>query len=396
MQRRDFMKLAGAAGTAGLLASAGGAWAQSGRKPAEAKEGEVRIEDVELYPAGRLYIRVVTDAGVDGWGEVAIFSRKIAAAIVETYRPLLIGMNPTRIEHIWQLLYRAHRNMRGGLAFTSAIAGVDIALWDLLGKLTDRPLYSLLGGPCRDRIRCYPSKNAHKVTSHRLHKMVETPDAIDAVAADVHKTRQKLGKDGLVMVDGHGKFTAQVAIQLAKKIESADVLFFEEVVPPENNADLLRVKKATPVPLAVGERMSTIWSFRRPLEDKSADVLNPDIVEVGGVSQMHKLAGIAELFDLPLAPHSTHSALGLAASVHVCAAINNFLVHEAYSHIANSAKFLSPLKWGGEGTYVELPEGPGLGVKVDLDGVKEAAARAKKDGGLKKAYFLKDGSVADR
>jgi galactonate dehydratase len=397
MDRREFMKLAGVAGAAGALGTAGSALAQSGGKPTPAAEGEVRIKDVECYPAGRLYVRITTDAGVEGWGEVNTFSAAISNAIVKTYRPLLVGVNPTRIEHIWQMLFRAHRNMRGGLAFAAAIAGIDIALWDLLGKLVKQPVCTLLGGPCRTELRSYPSPNAHKVTSHTLHEMVETPNDIDRIAADVHRTRKKLGADGLVMVDGHGKFTAQVAIQLAKKIEDADVLFFEEVVPPENNDDLTRVKKATTVPLAAGERMATIWPFREILEAQAVDVLNADIVEVGGISQMRKLAGIAELYDVPLAPHSTHSAIGLAASLHVSAAVNNFLVHEAYSHIANGPSFVSSLEWTKKKTAVKLPDGPGLGVKVDLDGLKAAVARrAEKPQGLKKAYFLKDGSVADR
>jgi len=397
MDRREFIKLAGVAGAAGALATAGRTLAQSGGKPEPAREGEVRIKDVECFPAGRLYVRITTDAGVEGWGEVNTFSSSISHAIVKTYRPLLVGMNPTRIEHIWQMLFRAHRNMRGGLAFAAAIAGIDIALWDLLGKLLKQPVSTLLGGPCRRTLRSYPSPNAHKVTSHTLHEMVETPSDIDRIADDVHETRKKLGKGGLVMVDGHGKFTAQVAIQLAKKIEDAGVLFFEEVVPPENNADLIRVKKATTVPLAAGERMATIWPFREILEARAVDVLNADIVEVGGISQMRKLAGIAELYDVPLAPHSTHSAIGLAASLHVAASVNNFLVHEAYSHIANAPSFVGSLEWTKNKTAVKLPEGAGLGVNVDLDGLKAAVAkRAEKATGLKKAYFLNDGSVADR
>jgi galactonate dehydratase len=395
--RRDLLKQAGAAGAAGLVLShANWIAAQSGRPVESARDGEIRIKDVQCYRPGPLYVQITTDAGIEGWGEVNVISSKIAKAIVETYRPLLLGVNPTRVEHLWQVMHRAHRNMRGGIAFASAIAGVDMALWDILGKVAKLPVHVLLGGPCRRELVCYPSSNAHKVTSHRLHAMVERPSAIDSIADDVRKTRQKLGKDGYVMLDGHGKFTAQVAIQLARKIEDQDVLFFEEVVPPENNRDLLKVKRATDVPLAVGERMSTIWPFRSVLEKQVADVLNPDIVEIGGISQMRKLAAFAEAYDVPLAPHSTHTMLGLAASLHVAASVNNFLIHEAYEHIAMRPGFLSGVSWSKSKRSVVLPDGPGLGVKVDLDGLKEADAKAKEDPGLRKAYFMKDGSVADR
>jgi galactonate dehydratase len=224
--------------------------------------------------------------------------------------------------------------------------------------------------------------------------MVETPMPIDAIARDVAKTREKLGSTGFLMVDGHGKLTAQTAIQLAKKIEDQDVLFFEEVVPPENNADLVKVKRATTVPLAAGERMATIWPFRRLLEAQAVDVLNADIVEIGGISQLRKLAGIAEMYDVPLAPHSTHSEIALAGSLHVVASINNFLIHEAYRQKSAVA---TGLDWS-DPDHFSLPPGPGLGVTVDQDALDAAVARWKQRDrtGLRKAYFLNDGSVADR
>jgi galactonate dehydratase len=400
LSRRDLFKWAAAAGAAGLSASAGGTlFAQPGRPPLKAGEGEVRISDVRTYTVGgRLLVRVCTDVGIDGWGEINTVPPRMSDAIVGTFRPLLLGVNPTRIEHIWQMLYRAHRNVRGGHGHVSAIGGIDIALWDILGKLAKMPVYTLLGGPCRGSILCYPSSKARKATSHALHGMVETPGGLDAIVRTLEQARQKLGRDGRLMYDGHGKFTATVAIQLCKRIENLGLLYFEEVVPPESNADLVKVRRATSVPLAMGERMSTIWPFRRPLEEGAVDVLNPDVVGVGGISQLRKLAAIAELYDVPLAPHSTHSAIGLAATLHVDAGISNFLIQEAYQHIANGAGFVSKLAWSPDGLSLLLPSGPGLGVTVDPDGVKAAAAKTKAeaDKGVRKAYFLRDGSVADR
>ncbi len=397
MRRRDLLALTAAGAAGAALARPRSLLAQSGRRPPQAKDGEVRITDLKVHDAGRLFIQVTTDAGLDGWGEVGIYPTRIGRAIVETFRPLLVGMDPTRVEAIWQLLYRAHRNVRGGLLHVGAIGGIDIALWDLLGKVAGLPLYRLLGGPCRHEVRYYPSGRAYKMTDHRLHPMVDVPAPIDSIVAALEKKRAELGPGGRLMYDGHGKFTAQVAIQVCQRIEHLGLLYFEEVVPPEQNADLVRVKRATTVPLAAGERMATIWPFRQVLEAQAVDVLNPDIVELGGVSQMRKLAAIAELYDVPLAPHSTHSAIGLAASLHVVASVNNFLIHEAYRQIATRDAFLSGLAWPDGDTFA-LPGGPGLGIRVDEDGLKEAVARAKERGprDIEKAYFLDDGSVADR
>ncbi|MFP4104580.1 MAG: mandelate racemase/muconate lactonizing enzyme family protein [Phycisphaerae bacterium] len=398
MDRRRFLKSVALGGAgAAILGRTGGLFAQSGGQPVQAKEGEIRISDVKTHNTGRLIVEVTTDANITGWGEVNVVPAELSEPVVKAYRKLLTGVNPTRIEHIWQMLYRAHRNVRGGAIHVAALAGVDIALWDILGKMAKVPVYTLLGGPCRQKIRHYPSPKAWKQTGHTLMDMIETPAQIDRWAADILKAREKVGKDGYLMADGHGKFTAQAAIQLCRKIEKADLMYFEEVVPPENNEDLIRVKRATTVPLAAGERMSTIWPFRPLFENKCVDVLNPDVVSIGGISQLKKLASIAEMYDIPIAPHGTHSAIGTAASLHVDASVNNFLIQECYEHIANSAAYLSKLTWS-KGAFLPLPDGPGLGVTVNRDALQQAVAKRSEKGskGIGKAYFLNDGSVADR
>lgn len=398
LDRRDFLKLASAAGALGAAAGPSSvALAQGGRAPEPAAQGEIRVKDVIFHDTGRVIVQVLTDAGIDGWGEINTVPARMALGVAEAFKPLLIGINPTRIEHVWQMLYRAHRNVRGGLIHTSVIGGIDIALWDVLGKVAKLPVYTLLGGPCRRRIRHYPSGKAWKQTTQLLHAMVETPARLDGVVAALEKDRQRLGRDGCLMLDGHGKLTAQAAIQLCRRIEQFDLLYFEEVVPPENNADLLRVKRATTVPLAAGERMSTLWAFRPLLEAQAVDVLNPDVVQVGGISQLRKIAAVAELYDVPIAPHSTHSPIGLTASLHVDAAVNNFLIQEAYRHTTD-VPWIAGLDWPKDATALPLPAGPGLGITVDLDGLADAVAKAKSAParGVGKAYFLSDGSVADR
>jgi galactonate dehydratase len=376
--------------------------AQAGGQPRAAGKGEPAITAIRTYDAGRLVIEVVSSEGVSGWGEVnTLPSAAIGRPVAEAYAPLLVGMNPMRIEQAWQLMFRAHRNLRGGMIHSSVIGGIDMALWDLTGKLLNVPVYTLLGGPVRTHIRRYPSQDAFKQTTHQLHEMVETPIDLDRVVNDLQKTRERVGPNGALMFDGHGKFTAQAAIQLCRKIEAAgiDLLYFEEVVPPENLADLKRVKQATAVPLCTGERLATMYPFRQVFEARSADVLNPDIVRIGGITQMKKLATIAELYDIPIAPHGTHSAIGTAASLHVCAAVNNFLIHEAYDHIVKRANWASGVSFDDpRGFKVEDLNGPGIGVTIDRDGLAEAVARQaeKPQRGINKAYFAPDGGVADR
>ncbi len=398
MDRRGFLKMVAAGSAAGaMLARPRWLFAQSGRAPKVLGKGAIKITSVKTHDTGRLIVEVTTDAGLTGWGEVNIVPSRLADAVVKEFRPLLVGADATAIEQVWQMLYRAHRNVRGGSIHLAAIGGIDIALWDILGQAAKMPVHRLLGGPCRESILHYPSKTAWKQTTHTLHEMVETPGDLDRAADAVAQARQRVGSNGHLMFDGHGKFTATAAIQLCKKLEKYDLLYFEEVVPPENNADLARVARSTTVPLACGERMGGIWAFREVLEAGSCSVLNPDVVSVGGISQMHKLAGIAEMYDLPLAPHGTHSAIGTAASLHVDAAINNFLIQECYQHIVAGAKYATGVTWSDSGR-LPLPGGPGLGVKIDREALAEAVAKKSEKGhrGIDKAYFLPDGSVGDR
>jgi len=397
LNRRHFIGAAAAA-SALPLAMAAPTHAQSGRPPAPAKGDALRIEEVNFFNAGRVIVQVKTDdRDISGYGEINTMPGGMAVGIGKQFAPLLKGVDPFAIEHIWQMLFRAHRNVRGGMLHASVIGGIDIALWDLKAKALNVPLHSLLGGPTRQKLRYYPSKSAFKQTTHSLHEMVETPAMLDRAEDDVRKLRDKLGKGGYVMFDGHGKFTPQVALQLCKRLEKYDVLYMEEVVPPEQLEDLAKVAAETTVPLCAGERLATVWPFRRLFETGAAGVLNPDIVRVGGVSQMMKLAHLAEVYDVPLAPHGTHCAIGAAATLHTMAAINNFLIAEVYGHIVDKTPYAKGLP-APDGTFYPLPQGPGLGVAVDEDAVEEAAAKHEEKGeeAINKAYFTDDGAVADR
>ena len=409
INRREFLGLGlpalgglGALGALGGMAAVGltgrEARAQDhGRQPLQAEEGEPAIREVRYYAAGPGYVKISTDdPDVFGWGEfTTVPDHGIKRAFVQWLSGLLIGVNPTRIEHIWQMMYRAHRNVRGGMTHLSIIGGLDMALYDLVGRLMQVPVYTLLGGPCRQWLYYYPNARAHKVTSHNLHYMVERPARVRPIAEAVRRTRERVGDNGFVMIDGHGKFTAQVAIQLCKMVEDQGVLFFEEVIPPESIEDLARVKAATTVPLAKGERLAGLWDFRRPLEGQWVDVVNPDLVRMGGISQMRKLGAVCEMYKVPIAPHATQSAVGLSATLHFSAAINNFLITEAYQHIVERNPYAKGLSFPDNGMRLDLPPGPGLGIEVDED--RLAAADADwEPRPLNRAYFKPDGSVADR
>src|SRR5262249_24029170 len=284
-------------------------------------------------------------------------------ALAQAFFELLDRENPTRIEFLWQKMYRAHRDMRGGPFMVHTIAGIDMALWDLAGKLWNTPVHRLLGGTCRDRIRVYPHDKPHKAPPHGIPKHSATPADINRMVNAIRATREKVGADGLVMFDAHCALPPATLIQLAAAIQPYDVLFIEEPVVPGNIEVFRRVKAAVSVPLAAGERDRTIWAIVPYLQKRCLGILQPDCLHTGGISQMKKIAIPAEAYHVPLAPHCTASYLGIAASLHVTASIPLFLIHEFYpdNHGFNPKGIGRMAYTLDRDGYIGLPPGPGLG-----------------------------------
>jgi galactonate dehydratase len=358
---------------------------------------KVRITGLKTHRVQhKVYVELLTNAKVTGWGEVSALVPTAAEELTKALFELLDGENPTRIEYLWQKLYRAHRDIRGGPFMCHTIAGIDMALWDLTGKLWGVPVYRLLGGPCRDRVRVYPTSKSHKAPPGGVFGHALNPPDLDTMVRMIKSAREQVGPDGAVMFDAHCAVPPAALIQLASLVKPYDVLFIEEPAVPGNIEVFKRLKQQIHIPLAAGERDRTIWEFMPYLQEKALDVLQPDVAHCGGITQMKKIAVLAETYHTPLAPHCTTSPLGATASLSVAASIPFLLIHEtAPGALKWGEQFMNqPFTIDDKTGYATLPEGPGLGVEIDVEKLGKVAADPKykwKWPGAK----LADGSVAD-
>ncbi len=342
-----------------------------------------------------VYLRLETNHGIVGWGDIKAVDPRPAKLLAEALFELLDGENPTRIEHLWQKIYRAHRNIRGGALMVHTLAGIDMALWDIAGKLWGVPVYRLLGGPCRDKIRVYHTPKARKVPNPGIFEHSSNPADIQRIVASIEGARKAVGPDGAVMFDAHCALPPATLIQLAGALKPYDVLFIEEPAVPGNIEVFKRLKEAISIPLATGERDRTIWEFVPYLQERCIDIIQPDCCHTGGITSMKKIAILAEAYHVPLAPHCTASYLGIAASLHVTATVPFFLIHEFYpdNHGFNP-KGIGHMPWKlDKDGYIGLPPGPGLGVTIDE---KLLEKQAKQPQSYRwPGARLRDGSVSD-
>lgn len=360
------------------------------------RASSLRITAMQTYLVSpHVFIRIETNAGIVGWGDIKGVDPRVSKVLVESLFELLDGENPTRIEHLWQKVFRSHRNIRGGALMIHTLAGIDMALWDIAGKLWGVPVYRLLGGPTRDRIRVYHTPQARKVPPPGLFEHSGTPADIEKIVASIKAAREQVGPAGAVMFDAHSAVPPATLIQLAAALKPYDVLFIEEPAVPGNIEVFKRLKEQIAIPLAAGERDRTIYEMLPYLQHGCLDILQPDCCHTGGITSMKKIATLAEAFFVPIAPHCTASNLGIAASLHVTASVPLFLIHEFYPDNGgfNPATIMR-MDWkvDAEG-YVNLPGGPGLGIEVDEKNLEEAV---KKPQNYKwPGRILKDGSIAD-
>jgi galactonate dehydratase len=224
--RRDLLVAGGAVAAGAVFLTE--AVAQNPAADVVDRGASIRISALRPHRvANKVYIEIQTNQKVSGWGEISALEPATAQALVTSLFELLDGENPTRIEHIWQKLYRAHRDIRGGAFMVHTIAGIDMALWDLTGKLWGVPVYRLLGGPCRDKIRVYPTEKAHKVPPHGIYDHSGNPSDIRRMVNAIKATRERVGPDGTVMFDAHCAVPPATLIQFAAAVEPYNVLFLE-------------------------------------------------------------------------------------------------------------------------------------------------------------------------
>jgi galactonate dehydratase len=317
-----------------------------------------------------LFVKVLTDDGLYGVGECSGWPRVIETAVRDLSN-ILVGEDPTHIEKLWQkMLVAQMAHGMTGVIGAGAMSGIDMALWDIKGKVLATPVWNLLGGLVRDRVRIYAHASAPEVAvelKRRGITAVKTGGVSDPLRK-VAAIREAAGAGIDVMVDLHGPpwMTPKDAIALGRALEPYHLLFLEDPVAPENIEGLARVADAVAIPIAAGERAATIWGWRPMIEREIVDVIQPDTGRAGGISQMKKLAGMAEAHHIMLAPHSgTLGPVAEFAALHVLAAIPNTLMLERIENDwpgRNEVISAPPVLENGS---LIVPTAPGLGVDID-------------------------------
>jgi galactonate dehydratase len=358
-----------------------------------------RVETFLVAPRW-LFVRVETSGGLVGWGEASCEGRsETVRTAVHQLAEYLIGQDPFRIEDHWQVMSKGSF-YRHGVILSSAVAGLDQALWDLLGKSVGLPVHVLLGGPVRDRVRVYcwvggdePAEVADQIAevveegmtavkmnaSGRM-RPLGTPASLQGVYDRVAAAREVLGADRDVAVDLHGRFTLATARRLARLLEPLSPFFLEEPVAPENSHLIGQVVASTVIPVSTGERLYTRQEFL-PVLQAGIAVAQPDLSHAGGISEVRRIASLCETFDVALAPHCPLGPLALASSLQVAFATPNHLIQEQSIgiHYNEDAEVLDyvvdrePFRFVDG--HVERFTGPGLGIEVDESRVREADRR---------------------
>ena len=360
----------------------------------------MKITDLELFTVRPrwLFLKVSTDEGYFGWGEPIVEGQAGTVRVaVEDMADYLLGRDPHQIEDIWQSLFRG-RFYRGGPVMMSAIAGVNQALWDIKGKFLGVPVYELLGGKVRDRVQIYAGVHGdspEEVAQHALRckqnglqaiklgavnevHYVDDFQHIDNAVAKVAAAREAVGNDFSIAVDFHGRVHKPMAKMLIKELEPYHLMFVEEPVLPMHNEALLDLKRSTSIPIATGERMYSRWDFKAILEAGSVDIIQPDVSHAGGISEVLRIAAMAEAYDVALAPHCPLGPVALASCLQVDAVAYNALIQEQslgihYNQEADLLDYLSDKTvFDYRDGYVEVPSGPGLGIEIDEDTVRAA------------------------
>ena len=371
-----------------------------------------------LVPPRWLFLRVGTDEGLVGWGEPVIEGRaETVRAAVSELSDYLIGEDPLRIEHHWQVLTRGGF-YRGGPILSSAVAGIDQALWDIAGKARGAPVHELLGGPVRDRARVYAwiggddardvadaarvrveaGFTAVKMNASAQMAPIDTPARTAEVVERIAAVRAAIGDARDVVIDFHGRMSVAMARRILPLLEPYQPLFAEEPVRPEMSAHLRSLVDSTSIPLAAGERLYSRWDFQ-PVLAAGVAVAQPDLSHAGGISESRRIAALAEMWDASLAPHCPLGPLALAASLQLSFAVPNFLIQEQsvgihYNQGSDLLDYLvDPAPFRFTDGMAARPTGAGLGVDID-----EAAVRRADETGHRwrnPVWFHADGSFAE-
>jgi len=365
----------------------------------------LKITEVNTYSVkGRhwprfpmVFVEVCTDEGVSGVGESLLYKSNGVVEAIHAMEDLLVGEDPFEVERLWEKMYRLGNSL-------PAVSGVEIALWDIMGKSLGVPVYQLLGGRCRDRVRVYadgffrgasynPDEYIEKAreavatgltalkmdvdeplkSSIGLNRSISLPDiqlTVDMVAA----VRDAVGSGVDLAIDAHGAFDVATAIRLGRKLSPFDLLWFEDPVPQWNLAAVAKVADAIDVPVCTGELLRTRYEFRELFERGAADIVMPDVARTGGLLEMKRIAVLADTYYVPVAPHNMVGPVATMASLHLCASVPNFLVLEYQlgdvPWIDDLISSAIPIKGG----FLELPSTAGLGIELNMEEVERRKA----------------------
>jgi galactonate dehydratase len=360
---------------------------------------KIRSLETFLVPPRWCFLKITTESGIAGWGEPVVEGKAATvAAAVEEMSDFLVGKDASRIEDFWQVLYRGGF-YRGGPVLMSAMSGIDQALWDIKGRALGVPVHDLLGGAVREKIRVYAwiggdrpgdvarealAKKAQGYTAIKMNgteevEWIGSPEKLRQAVERAWAVREACGPDFGIAIDFHGRVHKGSARQLARELEAVKPLFIEEPVLPENNEALADLRAICSIPIATGERQFTRWGFKHLLASGGADIVQPDVSHCGGISELKKIATMAEAYDVAVAPHCPLGPLCLAASLQVDFCTPNAFIQEQslgihYNQGSDLLDYVvDPSVFDYRDGFVSRLTNPGLGVEIDEAKVRAAA-----------------------
>ena len=396
MRRRDFLRMSAltALPPLPLLAAA--------------DPSTLKIKRVEAYVlriAARRDIvcaRIETEEGIHGWGEGTTPPNvEPVVAQIRSFEPLLKGQSAWDIEKLWRRMYILEENTLGGTLF-AGMSAIDIALWDILGKKLNVPVYKLLGGKIHDRLRIYTSYRwgdiprtaaAYRKRTEELIEQGATAGKYDPfgpypgpdrqlstrILNEVREMIRGIREGGPhfdICVEAHGKWNIATAGRIVKMLEPFDPFFLEEPVPPEDVDAMAALQRSTNIPIATGEGLQTHWNFRELLKKQAARIIQPDVARTGGITAMKKIAAMADASYVTVAPHNPNGPICTAASMHVAASIPNFVIMEEGNTRTEQYKDIFVDGWKANLGSWEVPESPGLGVMLSPEFLREFTVKA--------------------
>ena len=346
-----------------------------------------------------IFVEVKTDEDITGWGEVTTThpaANRAICAIIQQLDQIIVGENPLQIEKIWNKIFRRFTYMGSRGASTNAISGVDIALWDIFGKVKNEPIYNLLGGPIRNNIELYTHPDPNITADEAKKQAKEIADSGhtamkfdpyphyeeeengylsgkmdkkgETLGIEITEAiREGAGEDMELLIDAHGRFDVPTSVRLANGVEHINIHWWEEPVPVESNHALQNVREQIKIPISVGERLYTRWEFVDILEKNLTDFLMPDVTWTGGISELKKISTMAEAYYVPISPHDASGPINILAGAHVMMTVPNFYKLETARHRLNAYDVFMDKPLNVQNGRLILPNEPGLGIVMNMD-----------------------------